>query len=147
MSFFEHTINGDIMKKIIIITLLFLFILLYYIKDEIVYSNTYNNKNYDTYNLKIDNCSLNTNNFISKLEYLNTNNFKILEIVPEVIYKNKYEYYSSNLKYILDDFKNRYIDEMMDDNKYAKNICIKEIKIDTDKEVINSLSNYINLHN
>ena len=44
MSFFEHTINGDIMKKIIIITLLFLFIFLYYIKDEIVYSNTYNNK-------------------------------------------------------------------------------------------------------
>ena len=36
---------------------------------------------------------------------------------------------------------------MMDDNKYAKNICIKEIKIDTNKEVVNSLSNYIDFHN
>ena len=124
-----------------------LFIFLYYIKDEIVYSNTYNNKDYDTYNLKIDNCSLSTNNFISKLEYLNNKDFRILEIVPEVIYERKYEYYSSNLEFVLDDFKNKYVDEMMDDNKYAKNICIKEIKIDTNKEVVNSLSNYIDFHN
>lgn len=147
MSFFVNTNNGEVMKKLIIITLLFLFIFLYYIKDEIVYSNSYNNISYNTYNIRINKCSLNTNNFIDKLEYLNNKDFRILEIVPEVSYDNKYEYYSSNLEYILNDFKNKYVDEMMDNNKYAKNICIKEIVIDTNKEVINSLSNYIDFHN
>lgn len=132
------------MKKIVLIFIIILLLILYGKKEEKIAVFSYIDREvFDNYYIKFNNCDLNTNNFIDKLSYLQYKDFKILEIIPEVSLDETYKFYSNDLKNILNEFKNKYINLMVNDSKYTTNICIKEIKINTSNYILDELKNKI----
>jgi len=132
------------MKKILLIFIIILLLFLYTKKDEDIAVFSYINAEiFDNYYIKFNNCNLNTNNFIDKLEFLKSKDYKILEIIPEISLNETYNFYSNDLESILDEFKNKYINLMINDSKYTTNICIKEIKINTSNYILDELKNKI----
>lgn len=132
------------MKKILLMFIVIL-LLFVYSKDEknITVFSYIEREIFDNYYIKFNKCDLNTNNFINKLSYLKHKDYKILEIVPEQNLNEKYLFYSNDLEGILDEFKNKYINLMINDSKYTTNICIKEIKINTSNYTLDELKNKI----
>lgn len=132
------------MKKIIFILILISFVILYTRSYDAVYTfNEIDANVFDNYVVKFKDCNLNTNNFIDKLNILNDKDFKILEITPVNIIDKTYYFYSDDLDYILNEFKNSYINSLILNDKYTTNICIDSIKIYTSNNILNELSNYI----
>lgn len=132
------------MKKIIFILILISFVILYTRSYDAVYTfNEIDTNVFDNYVVKFKDCNLNTNNFIDKLSILNDKDFKILEITPVNIIDKTYYFYSDDLDYILNEFKNSYINSLILNDKYTTNICIDSIKIYTSNNILNELSNYI----
>jgi len=99
---------------------------------------------YDNYIINFEECILNTNNFLEKFEYFKDTDFKILEIVPYNDLNNKYLFYTNDLEYINQKFKNDYINIMLENSKYTTNICIKEVKINASNYVLDKYKNVIN---
>lgn len=137
-------INGDNMtKKYIYILLSILLIITIVMNNNIdviepTFNEIYDDYNFDNYEIKFDECKLSTDNFINKFSYFNDKDFKILEITPYIkesyinLFDNKqFLFYSNNLYKILDEFKNKYLDIMGDNENYISNICIKKVKINT----------------
>lgn len=136
--------NGDFMKKLI---LLFILLLLFFSisnKEDIVVFNEEEDETYKNYILEFNECDLSTNNFISILSFFNDKDYKILELVPYKNNKDKYYYYSNNLDNILIDFKTKYINNLLEEDKFTNNICIKNIKINTSNYNLNLFKNIIN---
>lgn len=132
------------MKKIIFILILISFVILYTRSYDAVYTfNEIDANVFDNYVVKFKDCNLNTNNFIDKLNILNDKDFKILEITPVNIIDKTYYFYSDDLDYILNEFKNSYINSLILNDKYTTNVCIDSIKIYTSNNILNELSNYI----
>lgn len=134
--------NGDIMRKLIILCIILLIFFNYKEKTYMVFSYTENNI-YDIHKLKFENCNLSTNNFISIFDYFKDKDFKILEIVPYISYNSKFRFYSDDIKYILNKFKSEYLDLIISDSKYVKNICIKEVVIITSNYELIDFKNII----
>ncbi|MBQ6281930.1 MAG: hypothetical protein IJK66_00135 [Bacilli bacterium] len=118
------------MRKLIILCIILLIFFNYNEKTSVAFSYIENNI-YDIHKLKFENCNLNTNNFIYIFNYFKNKDFKILEIVPYVSYNSKFRFYSDDLKYILNKFKSEYLDIVVSNSKYVKNVCIKEVVIIT----------------
>lgn len=136
--------NGGFMKKILLIFIIILLLFLYGKKEEETAVFSYIDAEvFDNYYIKFNNCDLNTNNFIDKLSYLEYKEYKILEIIPEISLGETYKFYSNDLEDVLDKFKNKYINLMINDSKYITNICIKEIKINTSNYILDELKNKI----
>lgn len=136
------------MKKIIIILCITTLLLLINYKKEktITYSLNYYGKDINTFDnfiLNFEDCTFNTNNFLNKLSNLKKEEFKILEIVPYNKIFNEFLYYSNDLNYILNSFKNNYIQYMINNNSYVTNICISNIKINTSIKNLNLLKDNI----
>ena len=133
------------MKKLVLlfIFILFFIILFPYNKKEITVFSYIDSEVFDNYYVKFKDCDLNTNNFIDKLELLKYKDFKILEIVPVNTLNGTYMFYSNDLENILNEFKNKYINLMINESKYTTNICIKEIKINTSNYILNELKSVI----
>ena len=129
------------MKKIVLLFILvFLFIYLFsYNQKEVTVFSYIDSEIFDNYYIKFKDCDLNTNNFIDKLELLKYKDFKILEIVPVNTLNGTYMFYSNDLENILNKFKNKYINLMINESKYTTNICIKEIKINTSNYILDEL--------
>ncbi len=117
----------------ILFSIIIIIILLINNSQKVTYAfkETYNDYDFNNYILEFKECDLSTNNFIEKLSYFNDKDYKILEIIPYRNYNIKYKFYSNNLKFILDEFKNEYIDIVIDNDTYVTNICIKNVKINT----------------
>ena len=139
---------GGTMRKIILIVILFSFV-------TFVFSNTkesmpvfihIDEEIYDNYHIEFKECILSTNNFVSVFSYFNDKDFKILEIIPYNNLNNKYLFYSNDLEYINNKFKNDYINIMLNEEKYITNICIKEVKINTSNYILNEFKNIIDFH-
>ena len=131
------------MKRLIFLFLFFTTLFLSY-EDYTNYTfNEIEDNIYDNYILRFNNCDLNTNNFIDIFSYFKDKDYKILEVVPTNSYNNKYIFYSSNLNYVLNTFKNEYINSLINDSKYTSEICIKEIKINTCNYDLDGFKNII----
>ena len=137
---------------ILFLTIIILFITLTNTQNKNAinaFSENEDNYYFDTYLLNFNECDLNTNNFKEILSYFNNRDFKILEVVPYANVYNKemtnkkFLYYTNDIDYILEDFKNKYIDKMIDNSSYVTNICIKNIKIMTSNKYINEFKNKI----
>lgn len=136
--------NGGIMKKLCILLVIILFLfsnniektgsVFLFAEDEV----------YDNYIMKFDECELNTNNFIEKLEYFYNKDFKILEIIPYHDLDNKFLFYTDDLNYIYNKIKNDYLNIMIENSSYVTNMCIKEIKINTSNYILDEYKNIIN---
>ena len=133
------------MKKLVLLFILILLIifLFSYNKEDTTVFSYIDNEVFDNYYIKFNDCDLNTNNFIQKLKFLKDKDFKILEIVPINSLNEIYLFYSNDLDDILNKFKNKYINLMLNDSKYTTNICIKEIKINTSNYILDELKNII----
>ena len=132
------------MKKIVILFTIMLVIFSYNKKNTInVFSYT-KEEIYDNYYIKFKDCDLNTNNFIEKMSYLKQYDFKILKIIPYNNLNTSYLFYTNDLDYIINNFKNKYINLMINESKYTTNICIQEIKINTSNYILNELKDIIN---
>lgn len=133
------------MKKLVLLFILITLIifLFSYKKEEQLVFSYIDNEVFDNYYIKFKDCTLNTNNFIEKLNTLKYKDFKILEIIPEKDLNKTYLFYSNNLENILDEFKNKYINLMINESKYTTNICIKEIKINTSNYILDELKDII----
>lgn len=131
------------MKKLILLIVIILLIFSYNNEEDIIVFSYTKEEIYDNYYINFKECDLNTNNFIEKMSYLKEYDFKILKITPYHNLNNDYLFYSNNLEYILDKFKNDYINLMINESKYTTNICIKEIKINTSNYVLDKLKNII----
>lgn len=118
------------MKKLIFLFILLL-LFLSYNKKEIYVFNEVEDNTYKNYTLTFNNCILNTSNFISNFNFFVNKDFKILELVPDSSYDEKYLYYSSNIENIIKDFKNKYINNLIDNSKYSNEVCIKKVRINT----------------
>jgi hypothetical protein len=70
---------------------------------------------FDNYYIKFKDCDLNTNNFIDKFNILKNKDFKILEIIPEMTLDETYYFYSNDLEDIINEFKNKYINTMINE--------------------------------
>ena len=130
------------MKKLILLFILLLLSFSIKEKDEIVF-NELNNEVYDNYLLEFNECDLSTNNFINIFSFFNDKDYKILEIIPYKNDDNKYYYYSTNLDNIITNFKSKYIDSLLEDNKFTNNICIKNVKINTSNYNLDLFKNII----
>ena len=130
------------MKKLILLFILLLLSFSIKEKDEIVF-NELNNEVYDNYLLEFNECDLSTNNFINIFSFFNDKDYKILEIIPYKNYDDKYYYYSTNLDNIITNFKSKYIDNLLEDNKFTNNICIKNVKINTSNYNLDLFKNII----
>ena len=133
------------MRKVLIL-LLFTFLLFnfYSNKKEIIvksYGFMDNLNDYDDYDIKFEECILNTNNFISVFNYIN--DYKILKIVPYHDVNLEFIYYSNDLSMIVEDFKNKYINKKLEESSYVKNICISNVKIRASKNTLNKLKEKI----
>lgn len=124
----------------ILFSITFVTLIVLYNKNNEVITNafleTYDDYDYNTVLIEFDECKLSTNNFINKLSYFNDKDYIILEIIPYVnesykyVFSNKkFLFYSNNLNYILNKFKNEYIDVMIENDSYVTNICIKGIRM------------------
>lgn len=135
--------NGGFMKRILLV-LFFLLLIFSYNKESTMEVFSYENDEvYNNYYLTFNDCDLNTNNFIEKLGVLNSYDFKILKIVPYKEVDKEFLYYTNDLDYILNNFKNDYINLMINNDLYTSNICIKNIKINTSNIILSKLSNVI----
>ena len=133
------------MKKLfILLSFIMLLIGIYFKKEEVIgetYDYSGNSNNFSEYNLKFRDCELNTNNFI---DILNSNyEYKILKIIPYHDMDIEFIYYSNNLSEIVNDFKNRYINKKLEESSYVDNICISNIKIRTNNNLLNELRNKV----
>lgn len=136
----------------ILFSIIFVISLTLVTKKEVIvdaFNEVYNDYDFHTYTLKFNECDLSTSNFIEVFSYFDNKNYKILSITPyiNVSYENlfsniKFNYYSSDLRDILSDFKSEYIDTMNNEN-YISNICIKSIKINTANIYIKEFKNII----
>jgi len=150
-------INGDFMTKKYIY-ILFSFFFMFGIcfidinKEEVesVFNDSNDIEKFDNYTLTFDHCELNTGNFIEKFSYFNNKDFKIIELKPYInnMYNNafidkKFLYYSSNLNLILEEFKNDYLDVLIDNSLYTINVCIDKVKINTSNIYINEFNKII----
>lgn len=124
------------MKKLMLLFLVILFLFSYNIENDDVVFSYVNEEVFDNYNIYFKECDLNTNNFIEKFSYLKQYDFKILEIVPYHNFEKKYLFYTNNLEYIIDKFKNDYIDSMVGESKYTTNVCINQVKINTSNVIL-----------
>jgi hypothetical protein len=115
------------MKKVLLIFFILLLFFFYNKDKEVMVFSYMEDEVFDNYYIKFKDCDLNTNNFIENFSFLKNKDFKILEIIPEKTLDEKYLFYSNNLERILDEFKNKYINSMINESKYTTNICIKEI--------------------
>lgn len=143
-------------KKYIYILFSLLLIILIVISDNKmkttdVFNETYNDYDFNIYNLKFNECDLNTDNFIDNFTYFKDKDFRLLEIEPYIneSYKNlfidkKFLFYSDDLTDILNKFKNDYLDIMLNNSIYITNVCIKSIRIDTANIYINEFRSEIN---
>ena len=131
------------MKKILILTIIILLLFGFDVeKDTRVLSYT-KEEEYKNYLLSFNECVLNTNNFISKFSYFYNKDYKILKIVPYKDLGADYLFYTSNLEYVIDVFKNKYVDSMLNDSKYVNNICIKEVGINTSNYILDKFKSII----
>ena len=131
------------MKKIILVFIIILLLFFYTKEKDAAVFSYIDAEVFDNYYIKFKDCDLNTNNFIKKLDYLKYKDFRILEVIPTNSLGETYKFYSNDLESILDEFKNKYINQMMSDSKYTTNICIKEIKINTSNYILDDLKNII----
>lgn len=136
------------MKKIVLLFILITLItfLFSYNKKEVAVLSYIDSEVFDNYYIKFKDCDLNTNNFIDKLKYLKEKDFKILEIIPTNNLGETYLFYSNDLESILDEFKNKYINLIINESKYTTNICIKEIKINTSNYILDELKHFISFN-
>ena len=81
--------------------------------------------------------------FIEKLNNFKYKDFKILEIIPEKTLNETFLFYSNDLEGILDKFKNKYINLMINESKYTTNICIQGIRINTSNYILDELKDII----
>ena len=132
------------MKKLLILFIIILLIFSYNKKEDIEVFSYSKEEVFDNYYINFKDCDLNTNNFVDKFSYIKDNNFKILKITPYNNLNSEFLFYTDDLEYILNDFKNKYINLMMDESKYTTNICIKEVKINTSNIVLDKFKNIIN---
>lgn len=131
------------MKKIILLFIIILLIFSYNKKEDIEVFSYSKDEIFDNYYINFKDCNLNTNNFIEKFSYIKDSDFKILKIMPYNDLNSEFLFYTDDLEYILSNFKNNYINLMMDDSKYTTNICIKEVKINTSNFILDKLKNVI----
>ena len=131
------------MKKLLILFIIILLIFSYNKKEDIEVFSYSKDETFDNYYINFKDCNLNTNNFIEKFSYIKDNDFKILKITPYNDLNSEFLFYTDDLEYILSNFKNNYINLMMDESKYTTNICIKEIKINTSNFILDKLKNVI----
>ena len=132
------------MKKLLILFIIILLIFSYNKKEDIEVFLYSKEEVFDNYYINFEDCDLNTNNFIDKFSYLKESDFKILKITPYNDLNSEFLFYTDDLEYILSNFKNNYINLMMDESKYTTNICIKEVKINTSNIVLDKFKNIIN---
>ena len=132
------------MKKFI---LLFILLLLFFsyknTNSELVFNEINDSNIYDIYNLDFNECDLSTNNFIEKFSFFKDKDYKILEIIPYKYDNNKYLFYTNNLNNVLNEFKNKYINYIINEDKYVTNICIKNVRIYTSNYDLNEFKNII----
>lgn len=131
------------MKKLLILFIIILLIFSYNKKEDIEVFSYSKDETFDNYYINFKDCNLNTNNFIEKFSYIKDSDFKILKITPYNDLNSEFLFYTDDLEYILSNFKNNYINLMMDESKYTTNICIKEIKINTSNFILDKLKNVI----
>lgn len=131
------------MKKFVILFIIILFLFSYEKQDNITVFSYIDSELYDNYNINFKECDLNTNNFLEKFEYLKNKDFKILEIVPYNNLNERYLFYTNDLEYVLNKFKNDYIDKFIIESKYTTNVCIKSIRINTSNYILNDFKNII----
>ena len=133
------------MKKFILLFILLLLFFSYKNTNSVLVFNEINDNNiYDSYNLEFEECDLSTNNFIDKFSFFNNKDYKILEIIPFKNNDDKYLFYTNNLNDVLDKFKNKYINNIINEDKYVTNICIKNVRIYTSNYDLNEFKNIIN---
>ena len=131
------------MKKIILLFIVILLVFSYNNEEYIEVFSYSKDEIFDNYYINFKDCDLNTNNFIEKFSYIKERDFKILKITPYNDLNNEFLFYTDDLEYILNDFKNNYINLMMNESKFTTNICIKEIKINTSNFILDKLKNII----
>ena len=131
------------MKKIILLFIVILLIFSYNNEESIEVFSYSKDEIFDNYYINFKDCDLNTNNFVDKFSYIKDNDFKILKITPYNDLNSEFIFYTDDLEYILNNFKNNYINLMMDESKYTTNICIKEVKINTSNFILDKLKNVI----
>lgn len=131
------------MKKIILLFIVILFVFSYNNEEYTEVFSYSKEEVFDNYYINFKDCNLNTNNFIDKFSYLKDSDFKILKITPYNDLNSEFLFYTDDLEYILSDFKNNYINLIMNESKYTTNICIKEVKINTSNFILDKLKNII----
>ena len=131
------------MKKIILLFIVILLVFSYNNEEYIEVFSYSKEEVFDNYYIKFKDCDLNTNNFIDKFSYLKERDFKILKITPYNDLNSEFLFYTDDLEYILSEFKNNYINLIMNESKYTTNICIKEVKINTSNFILDKLKNVI----
>ena len=131
------------MKKLLILFIIILLIFSYNKKEDIEVFSYSKEEVFDNYYINFKDCDLNANNFVDKFSYIKESDFKILKITPYNDLNSEFLFYTDDLEYILSNFKNNYINLMMDDSKYTTNICIKEVKINTSNFILDKLKNVI----
>ena len=128
------------MKKlyIFLITIIIITIIIYPKKEKIIssFNEIDTSDTYKTFTLTFDECNLNTDNFIKIFSFFNNREFEINKIVPyvnesnQIIFNNKeFLYYEKNINKVINDFKNEYINIMVNNDLYVSNVCIKNVVI------------------
>lgn len=128
------------MKKlyIFLITIIIITIIIYPKKEKIIssFNEIDTNDTYKVFTLTFDECNLNTDNFIKIFSFFNNREFEINKIVPyinesnQIIFNNKeFLYYEKNINKVINDFKNKYINIMVNNDLYVSNVCIKNVVI------------------
>ena len=128
------------MKKlyIFLITILIITIVIYPKKEKIIssFNEIDTSDTYKVFTLTFDECNLNTDNFIKVFSFFNNREFEINKMVPyinesnQIIFNNKeFLYYEKDINKVINDFKNKYIDIMVNNDLYVSNVCIKNVVI------------------
>ena len=128
------------MKKlyIFLITIIIITIIIYPKKERIIssFNEIDTSDTYKVFTLTFDECNLNTDNFIKVFSFFNNREFEINKIVPyinesnQIIFNNKeFLYYEKDINKVINDFKNKYIDIMVNNDLYVSNVCIKNVVI------------------
>ncbi len=128
------------MKKlyIFLITIIIITIVIYPKKERIIssFNEIDTSDTYKVFTLTFDECNLNTDNFIKVFSFFNNREFEINKMVPyinesnQIIFNNKeFLYYEKDINKVINDFKNKYIDIMVNNDLYVSNVCIKNVVI------------------
>lgn len=128
------------MKKlyIFLITIIIITIVIYPKKEKIIssFNEIDTSDTYKVFTLTFDECNLNTDNFIKVFSFFNNREFEINKMVPyinesnQIIFNNKeFLYYEKDINKVINDFKNKYIDIMVNNDLYVSNVCIKNVVI------------------